>query len=756
MPEALLQVQGIMKTNLKWMSLIFAVTVLFFWKITLTQQFSVLMQQEQANQAYAWYHFSSAAFHQGIVPLWDPYTHAGRTFVGGMETGLFYPPKMLLYAWPLNRSGLLSPKLFHDYYVLTHILAACFLFLLARELGLGPFAAFVSSLCFSLAGFLAKLPWPDMLDSGIWLPLVILFLLRALRTSGARWVALFACLSGVALGMAILAGRIHIVIMDGAAVAAAAAYVACEKPRSLSRWIRSIAVVAVVGLFAFCLGAIQLLPSIEYSPLAVRHIGADAPVPATVKIPYADLHDEFQVRSLATLLFPTAFGGSVGGEGFSLYFGVLPLMLAAFGIWQKWGDRWVRFLTVVAVLAFGYSLGAYSLLHGLAYALVPFLWVARGAARFIYLAHFSLALLAGFGLQALLSKETSPGVGACVKALKWAIAAVAAALLVPAVYGKPEVNDWIYLSFLLIISSSGLFIYLARAPVSTAARIVLVSLVLFDLNGFYWIVQNRARAQKAGGDYLATLLHSRNMAEFLKNRPGLFRVHLELPGPLNIGDLFGVQTTEGTTATELADFLRFRTTVPRAYDYLNVRYVVKSSNSGEPGPVYTDDQWKVYENAGGYPRGWVVHQAISESSKDRVFSLLQSPDFDGLNTAVVSEPLEAALESRALDSHEEVQFERYRADRLELAVRAGSRGLLVLSEMHFPGWQATVNGSPATIYKVNGLLRGVLVPGGQSRIVMRYAPRSVLTGAALTGLAVLGTLLLAAACWAGGKRGRVH
>ncbi len=745
-----------MKTNLKWISLIFVVTVLFFWKITLTQQYSVLMQQEQANQAYAWYHFSSATFHQGILPLWDPYTHAGRTFVGGMETGLFYPPKLLLYSWPLSRSGLFSQQLFHRFYVLAHILASCFLFLLARELGLSPFPAFVASLCFSLAGFMSKLPWPDMLDSGIWLPLILLFLLRAMRAHGARRVALFSCLSGIALGMAILGGRIHIVIMDGAVVAGAAVYVACEKPRSRSRWIRSVVVLAVIGLFALCLGAIQLLPSIEYSPLAVRHIGADAPIPATSKIPYADLRDEFQARSLASLLFPTAFGGLVGGEGFTLYFGVMPLILAIFGIWQNWGDRWVRYLTVLALLAFCYSLGAYSLLHGLAYALVPFLWVARGAARFIYVAHFSLAILAGFGLQTLLSRVASPGVTGYVRALRWVLLAAVIALLVPALYGSPEVNDWVCLSFLLVISSSGLFIYLARAPLSLGARIALVSLILFDMNSFYWIVQNKARAQKSGADYLTILLRSRNMAEFLKNKPDLFRVHLELPGLLNIGDLYEVQTTEGTTATESADFLRFRSTVPRAYDYLNVRYVVRSKSSAEPGPVYTDDQWKVYENPSGYPRAWVVHQATSESSADRVFGLIQAPDFDGLNAAVVNEPLRVALEPKAPNSNEEVRFEQYRADRLEIVVRAASRGLLVLSEMHYPGWQATVDGAPAPIYKVNGLLRGVVVPGGQSRIVMRYAPRSVFVGAVLTGLALLGALVLAAACWVGEKRDRVH
>src|SRR5260221_6329614 len=102
-----------------WPALIVLVVCLFSWKIAFTRQFTLLSGYENANQVYAWNHFAAVAIQHRLAPLWDPYTHSGRSFAGEMQTALFYPPKLLLYLWPLNRAGLFSPKLFHYFYLLT-------------------------------------------------------------------------------------------------------------------------------------------------------------------------------------------------------------------------------------------------------------------------------------------------------------------------------------------------------------------------------------------------------------------------------------------------------------------------------------------------------------------------------------------------------------------------------------------------------------------------------------------------------------
>jgi len=60
------------------------VTALFYWKIILTSQFSLLTDTEAVNQGYSWMQFMITNIRHGILPVWDPYILSGRSFVGEM------------------------------------------------------------------------------------------------------------------------------------------------------------------------------------------------------------------------------------------------------------------------------------------------------------------------------------------------------------------------------------------------------------------------------------------------------------------------------------------------------------------------------------------------------------------------------------------------------------------------------------------------------------------------------------------------
>src|SRR3989304_766362 len=55
------------------------------------------------------------------------------------------------------------------------------------------------------------------------------------------------------------------------------------------------------------------------------------------------------------------------------------------------------------------------------------------------------------------------------------------------------------------------------------------------------------------------------------------------------------------------------------------------------------------------------------------------------------------------------------ADRIE--VRASGPGLLVLSEVYAPDWQAQLDGAATAIYPTDLTLRGVLLPPGDHTVV---------------------------------------
>jgi hypothetical protein len=63
-------------------------------------------------------------------------------------------------------------------------------------------------------------------------------------------------------------------------------------------------------------------------------------------------------------------------------------------------------------------------------------------------------------------------------------------------------------------------------------------------------------------------------------------------------------------------------------------------------------------------------------------------------------------------------------ERVVASATASRRSLLVLTDVHYPGWKARVDGRPAPIERVDYLLRGVAVPPGRHEVEFRYEPSS--------------------------------
>ncbi|MGA2433718.1 MAG: YfhO family protein [Bryobacteraceae bacterium] len=735
------------KPTLKALAALLVATILYYWKILLTSQFSLLTGRESVSQAYSWFHFWIRSIRHGSLPLWDPYSFAGRSFPGEMQTAAFYPLNFLLLLFPFDHAGVFSLWSYHIWYAFAHFLGACFMYALARELGLRRFAAIVAGLCFSLGGFVEGSGWPHMLHSSIWLPLIFLFLVRAMRADSLRRVLLYSSLSGIFLGLAILAGGFHVVIMEALVIASAAVFVAFQPQLQgnrfgNSRWIIPALAASVAAVVGLCAGAIQLFPSMEYSALALRWLSTSGSLPATAKIPYALITpDSLPPYGILEMLLPSLRFGA----GVYFYIGIFPLIAVIAAIWKRWANPWVRYLAGLAAASFLYSLGEYSFLHGVLYALVPRLWMAREPYRFVFLVDFAVAILAAFGVDTLLAPETHKANWNALSRVLAGVAIVCAlAMTVPPLLGHPESNPWVSLSILLIFSSCGLFWYIAKGHVGLASRLLIVGLLLFDLGAFEWSPQNKIETARTGTDHLDLLLSCRGTAEFLKSRPGIFRVLAPGDNGPNLGDVFELRTMQGGAVTLLTDYLPLHL---NHWDLLNVRYLLKPASTQDPGAIYQDASWKVYENPKAFPAAWLVHDTITEPSRERLFARLDDQAVDLHRMALLDRPLGAALDPPIAGAPEEARFLAYQANRLDLTVHAQSRGLLVLSENFYPGWRATVNGADAPIHKVDGGLRGIVVPRGESRIVLRYAPWTVFAGALLTLLTFAGTLLAAALDW---------
>lgn len=132
---------------------------------------------------------------------------------------------------------------------------------------------------------------------------------------------------------------------------------------------------------------------------------------------------------------------------------------------------------------------------------------------------------------------------------------------------------------------------------------------------------------------------------------------------------------------------------------------------------------KIYENLDRLERAfWLTDWQWADDPATAV-SLMQAADFNPRETAVLlgqgaPPPALQAAESAA------IQITEYVPERVVVAVDAPQAGLLVLSDAHYPGWEAQLDGQPSPIYQADVLFRAIMLPAGQHEVIFEFKPQS--------------------------------
>ena len=117
------------------------------------------------------------------------------------------------------------------------------------------------------------------------------------------------------------------------------------------------------------------------------------------------------------------------------------------------------------------------------------------------------------------------------------------------------------------------------------------------------------------------------------------------------------------------------------------------------------------------------------------------------HVAVADKQFESVLgQAVPQDSATQVKLNSYEPNQLIYTVQSTKGGVLVFSEIYYPGWTATIDGKPAELGRVNYVLRALRIDGGQHQVVLTFDPQTVKTTEAIAyvALAVMVLLILAA------------
>jgi hypothetical protein len=194
----------------------------------------------------------------------------------------------------------------------------------------------------------------------------------------------------------------------------------------------------------------------------------------------------------------------------------------------------------------------------------------------------------------------------------------------------------------------------------------------------------------------------------------------------------------------------------RLWQLLNVKYVVSFGQPTEAlEEVFTAAPLMVYRNRFSLPRAWVVEDVRMAQSAEEAREMVLAGEFHPGTTAVIEAPLgiivRPAQEGEAR-LEQEIRFDYYSPRRLYLHTKTNRDGLLVLSEVYYPGWEARLDGVTVPIHRADYMLRGIALPAGEHSLEMVYSPKSFWLGLAVSGVTL--AVVTGALIWSWRRRER--
>ena len=167
---------------------------------------------------------------------------------------------------------------------------------------------------------------------------------------------------------------------------------------------------------------------------------------------------------------------------------------------------------------------------------------------------------------------------------------------------------------------------------------------------------------------------------------------------------------------------------------LNTKYFIFPLQGGATAPL---------QNPYAQGNGWFVDKIDYVADANAEYA--EVGKIDVRHEAVADKQFEAVLgQAKANDSTATVKLDKYEPNNLQYTVNSKNGGIVVFSEIYYPGWKATVDGQSVELGRVNYILRAVNVKPGKHIVVLDFHPTSISTTETIAYISIV-ILLLAIA-----------
>jgi hypothetical protein len=661
----------------------------------------------------------------GTVPLWSPAILSGYPFAADPLSGLWYPPGWVVMLFPL-------PLGFNLLAALHLLWGGLGVFYFLRENGLSQKSALFGALAYESApkifahygaGHLTLVyaiswtPWlvwatqRSEVRKGGWkiLPAVILGLICL---ADPRWSIFAGCLWAVYSIAYSHRGNIR-----------------SDNKKTIFTWlhalwlliIKTINLLPTIGL-ALLIACPILIPLFEYVRLSSRV----AMTPKDIMV------FSLPPSRLLGLLFPDFRGN----HEFMVYSGGVVLIFFLLSILREDKPILEKFWLWIAFLSLIYALGDFVPFFSYL-ARVPGFSLLRVPSRSLFLTNLATAIVAGFTVEALL-KPSRIEQKSKIKLMLAFTAILALALAVGLWVMTKEIQvDFAYGALVFLVTSLLVGTRLDNRLSFIPWYIGILGLALFD-----WGMVDASVLSFRNANLVLSEQHQ--VANYLVNQDGYFRIYSPSYSlPQQVAIRAGLELADGVNPLHLAtyeDYMTLATGVPsNGYQVsippfdsgrpdqdnsvylpdpfllglLNVRFIVSEFDLRVTGLELVNifGNTRVYQNKCMLPRAWV------------------QPDGIEIGTEI-----------------HDARINIYMPNRIEITT--SGPGLLVLSEIAYPGWKAWIDNQPVALNTTRNIFRSVPLDSGNHQITFKYQPISVSLG---LGGFILGMCLVVGFLWAGRK-----
>ena len=191
--------------------------------------------------------------------------------------------------------------------------------------------------------------------------------------------------------------------------------------------------------------------------------------------------------------------------------------------------------------------------------------------------------------------------------------------------------------------------------------------------------------------------------------------------------LFSAVSEAGADMTQVAG-----DSIYPVLNMLNTKYFIFPLQGGQTVPL---------QNPYAYGNAWLVDKIQYVANANEELDAVGRIDLR--HEAVADEKFKAQLgEAAEQDTASVVTITSYEPNRLTYDVNTGKGGVLVFSEIYYPGWTATVDGQPAELGRVNYNLRALNIQPGRHQVELAFFPKTVKTTETIAYVAYVVLILL--------------